>query len=270
MDTNFAISHLSIVIGLVDRYDSGKALVLVPWVVIQELDGLKNASSTYGQANLSTLARNAVKFIHDCLSKHKIGLRGQKLGECIERHQTGDDAILDCARYWHEKQHVRVVLLSNDRNLCSKMLIHGLEAVTYELGLTANKILSDYRLLDDRSSPGAVDPPLQEDLAPDSHKGPAEMQTDPVLPPYATRNVLKEDAFAALSAKAGIGRYEQSARARILPISKPKMIPERDMREKPFFKSRRGSAGSRSSNSSRNPSPQASRCYSPEMIMEID
>ncbi|CAJ0915915.1 5157_t:CDS:2 [Entrophospora sp. SA101] len=86
-------------------------LIIIPWIVLEELDGLKNApgslvshsiattssQSPYdNQANVKTLAKTAITFLHNCLSQKLDGLRGQKIYEKLENAKNNDDKILDC------------------------------------------------------------------------------------------------------------------------------------------------------------------------------
>ncbi|CCG82928.1 Transcriptional protein swt1 [Taphrina deformans PYCC 5710] len=247
VDTNFAISHLSIIKGLVDSYKSSKALVLIPWVVVQELDGLKTASSDYGQANLATLARNAVRYIYDCLRSSLVGLRGQKMNECLAAGEFGDDAILDCARYWHEKQDLKSVLLSNDRNLCTKIMIHGMTSISHEPGLSAASILESTRnswheslenipsfttdkMAEECSMSEDFAETMEIDESPEfveihnhmtsspetqTRSSPAQstMQTEVVVAPLFNPKSTGPDPFAALAARAGISRFETISQA---------------------------------------------------------
>lgn len=239
VDTNFIISHLSIVRSLVGLSAHAAALILIPWVVIQELDGLKTADRNYGEANLATLARSAVRFIYETLQAAQGGLRGQKISETINSSEVGDDAILDCGRYWTERQGRSVILLSNDKNLCTKFMIHSIAAISHEVGLTANEILS--RSLESWS--GSIDPrtapktrrPEQTNEATDtsmevdepihtarsksvrkhsdqvSDDIPIEMETDPVLPPLVHSKVLRaQNPFASLEANAVPSIYDSS------------------------------------------------------------
>ncbi len=104
--------------------------MLIPWIVTQELDGLKSSSNSYSNggtdANVSYLARQAINFIYQRLLANDGSLRGQKLTEAIDPKSVGDDAILDCCRYWREKHNLTVTLLSDDKNLCVKTMVHGL------------------------------------------------------------------------------------------------------------------------------------------------
>lgn len=289
IDTNFIISHLSIVKGLVNSHDRSKALVLIPWVVIQELDGLKGASASYGQANLAQLARNAIKFIYDTLASGASGLRGQKMSETIDATETGDDAILDCARYWSERQDVRVVLLSNDKNLCSKFMIHGTQAISHELGLSADaickRVLSDWAaspvresgkfaddggattlsiavedddsmMLDDVPSLQASQSSARPEIEPQVRTNtspPAsntiEMETDALIPPLVNPR-QSADPFLQLAAKAGESRYSRYSR----PLQVRGISPE--------------TARRRSVTSSAEEDHRA-RSYSPEEMIDI-
>lgn len=288
VDTNFAISHLGIIKGLVESYGTSKALVLIPWVVIQELDGLKSASADYGQANLATLARNAVRFIYDCLKSSLIGLRGQKMNECLAAGEFGDDAILDCARYWHERQDLRSVLLSNDRNLCTKIMIHGMTSISHEPGLNAAIILERVQTLwvqpisqkadashdqitvnelplDDDADKMDVDD-SSEDMRFNHMFSSLEARTQlpsdcsqqhMVIAPLFDPKSAAPDPFAALAAKAGVSRFEARPQA---SISQPDALGER----------RRASQTSKGSFDQQSPTFGMSRSYSSEFLCTHD
>lgn len=44
----------------------------------------------------------------------------------------GDDRILDCCMYFQQITHKRVTLLSNDRNLCIKVMVHDVDSISAE------------------------------------------------------------------------------------------------------------------------------------------
>lgn len=228
--------------------------MLIPWTTIQELDGLKNASSTYGEANLSQLARNAIRFIYDSLSHGTPGLRGQKISESIDPSQTGDDAILDCARYWRERQAAQVVLLSNDRNLCTKTMIHGIGAISHEPAQTASSVLNQvlenwsiehnqdsstagqdfiYSIIEDEDTDMIIDevtntsPQLKlfrktiNSTEPEeSTFSTTEMQTDPILAPIVKANE-RSDPFEKLLANTSESRYSRNAKSIRKPAASP-------------------------------------------------
>ncbi|KAF9947641.1 hypothetical protein BGZ72_010407 [Mortierella alpina] len=169
LDTNVLISHLNFLQTLIET--NGTVLssrknrsstdnnnphiaFVVPWIVIQELDGLKSSRGRGGgnEVDLTEKARRAIRYVQDELEKPEETrkLRGQKISECIEKQSKNDDYILDCCRYFKtvypDGKKTRVTLFSNDRNLCIKALIHEVatisrEKVNFELETVRNSIL---------------------------------------------------------------------------------------------------------------------------------
>ena len=89
VDTNFLISHLAFLKTLIfEHAKKYKLLIIIPWIVLQELDGLKSAlwknKSSSSQHGVGNLAQTAIKFLHNCLIDKEEGLRGQKIDERIE------------------------------------------------------------------------------------------------------------------------------------------------------------------------------------------
>lgn len=154
IDTNFAISHLSILKDLAKLHERYGHILVVPWAVIRELDGLKNSGKieyrnrpgaiTTGDCGLDqTLgqrARLANTWIFEQLGDRSQSLFGQKVSERLSESKGGDDAILDCCRYFQHKADSFVVILSDDKNLCMKALIHEIMTVSYTEGMTAETI----------------------------------------------------------------------------------------------------------------------------------
>ncbi|BFZ64716.1 hypothetical protein YB2330_005868 [Saitoella coloradoensis] len=144
-DTNFLISQLSLVNDLATLHKEHGHTILIPWMVIRELDGLKLASAGRGRAqNVAPLARQAITWIHDNLKRKDGSVRGQQMTEALHRGLEPDDAILDCCQYIQQEEEVPVVLLSNDRNLCVKALIHDIPTKSFHRGLTAIEILKEH------------------------------------------------------------------------------------------------------------------------------
>ncbi|KAG0740429.1 hypothetical protein G6F57_004834 [Rhizopus arrhizus] len=86
VDTNFLISNLGSLQALlkIAEENPGNLLILIPWVVIRELDGLKGfLKSSTGKKDLPILSRKAMKFIEDQLRNKTKSLRGQKLHETM-------------------------------------------------------------------------------------------------------------------------------------------------------------------------------------------
>ncbi len=55
----------------------GRPVLVVPWVVMQELDSLK----TSGQSRVGVAARQAIRYLHDCFSSRHPRVRGQTMEE---------------------------------------------------------------------------------------------------------------------------------------------------------------------------------------------
>ncbi|GBB93655.1 hypothetical protein RclHR1_22040002 [Rhizophagus clarus] len=150
VDTNFLISHLAFLKTLIfDHAKKHKILIIIPWIVLQELDGLKSAwknKPSSSQHEVGNLAQTAIKFLHSCFINKEEGLRGQKIDERIEMTENNDDKILDCCRYFQMVSQCPIVLLSNDKNLCVKAMIHDVITASYQklkgLDSILEKILS--------------------------------------------------------------------------------------------------------------------------------
>ncbi|CEP07953.1 hypothetical protein [Parasitella parasitica] len=135
LDTNFLLSKLGYLDTVLDlaRESPGSLLVLLPWVVIRELDGLKQ-----GNPDISAGARKAMRFIELRLREKIVSLRGQKMNEVwsedMLKNQNikGDDRILDCCLYFQQMTQKKVTLLSNDRNLCIKVMVHDIDSISAE------------------------------------------------------------------------------------------------------------------------------------------
>ncbi|KAG2195470.1 hypothetical protein INT46_003421 [Mucor plumbeus] len=135
LDTNFLLSKLGYLDTVLDlaSENPGSLLVLLPWVVIRELDGLKQ-----GNPDISASARKAMRFIEMRLRDKIISLRGQKMNEVWNKdmlknqNTKGDDRILDCCMYFQQIIQKKVTLLSNDRNLCIKVMVHDIDSISAE------------------------------------------------------------------------------------------------------------------------------------------
>lgn len=130
IDTNFLLSNLNIVKGLVDDFRRFSHSLIIPSTVLEELDGLKQ-----GQSTASRQARTAIQCIHKWLACSHPGIRGQRLSEFVQTGLKGDDSILDCCRFFAARGFT--VLCSNDRNLCAKALSNDLKTVSFVPGMTA-------------------------------------------------------------------------------------------------------------------------------------
>ncbi|KAG7265217.1 hypothetical protein CRUP_009104 [Coryphaenoides rupestris] len=84
LDTNILLSHLIYVKKIRSHGLGGMgfALVLIPWVVLQELDSLKDSNRMKG--SIVHLVTPAVHFIHTCLKKREPRLWGQSMQQALE------------------------------------------------------------------------------------------------------------------------------------------------------------------------------------------
>ena len=130
LDTNFILSHLSFIKDLLIELstNANPIQILIPYIVLQELDGLKNCNGLNGpnrDAFVQESARKANDFLFKEFSSCNLYLRGQNMYERIlkDPFATPDDLILDYCLYWKDKGCI-VHLLSNDKNLCVKALVH--------------------------------------------------------------------------------------------------------------------------------------------------
>ena len=85
MDTNVLISHLQFLIELKDYAIKGvgRPILVVPWVVMQELDALKT------RGNTGKKAKRVITFLYSCFSARHPRVRGETLEEVRGRRGVG-------------------------------------------------------------------------------------------------------------------------------------------------------------------------------------
>ncbi|XP_059170130.1 transcriptional protein SWT1-like [Physella acuta] len=141
IDTNILISCLTIVqnILFMDIPVFGPPLLVLPWVVVQELDYLKNGnkSRTASMKETANKAAKAIRFINGKLSERHNGLVGQTPQEANESAdfpiECNDDRILQCCIQCNKKYIKSLVtLLTRDINLINKATIMGINAANTE------------------------------------------------------------------------------------------------------------------------------------------
>lgn len=237
-DTNVLITHLNFVRRLIDthgteasRWPSAsqngrqKALItfLIPWIVVQELDGLKSHNRGGSEVNLGDKARAAIKYLEDELVKplESRRIRAQKLTEHIENQQSNDDNILDCCRYFHNMyagSAAKVTLFSNDRNLCVKAMIHDIRTLShnrtpFEVGSVIEAILGS-----------GVTPSVQDDMMMDEGNDANNSPTAPVW------DLLRNSSTGStLKARKSTNRYRSTANDHVIQqikASKVTTVPE--------------------------------------------
>ncbi|XP_060769973.1 transcriptional protein SWT1 isoform X1 [Neoarius graeffei] len=135
LDTNVLLSHLDFVkkirshgIGAL-----GFPTLLVPWVVLQELDSLKSGKLS---KNVESKARPAVDYIYTCLKNQEPRLWGQSMQQvsqaaCGLNSVNNDDRVLQCClQYKALYPEATIMLCTNDKNLCNKALLSGVKALS--------------------------------------------------------------------------------------------------------------------------------------------
>ncbi|KAJ3146250.1 hypothetical protein HDU89_006391 [Geranomyces variabilis] len=163
VDTNYLISYLSFLKDLMKWIPTPKMLVVIPWVVVKELDSLKepykrkvaplaqavkdrviNPLNTINdgatarpsaQDRLQDSARQATNFIQKLqVTKHP-GLKGQTsydyLSDVNLSELNNDDRILECARFVRSRIAPNVLMMTNDKNLGVKSRIHGIDVAAH-------------------------------------------------------------------------------------------------------------------------------------------
>lgn len=90
VDTNFLISNLDYLKQLLDQAERHRdcLLIVIPWTVILELDGLKNPIRQRESSDVDRLGdrvRKAMRFLESTLQKKSPALRGQRNDEVYDR-----------------------------------------------------------------------------------------------------------------------------------------------------------------------------------------
>ncbi|KAJ3166399.1 hypothetical protein HDU88_003267 [Geranomyces variabilis] len=177
VDTNYLISYLSFLKDLMKWIPTPKMLVVIPWVVVKELDSLKepykrkvaplaqavkdriiNPLNTINEGanarpnardRLEDSARQATNFIQGLqVAKHP-GLKGQAsydyLPDVTLSELNNDDRILECARFVRSRIAPNVLMMTNDKNLGVKSRIHGIDVAAH-YKKSAQDFLNDIRI----------------------------------------------------------------------------------------------------------------------------
>jgi rRNA-processing protein FCF1 len=92
VDTNFLISNLNYLTQLLQQAEKHQdsLLIVIPWTVILELDGLKNNKrrSSNGVDRLEDHARKAMRFLEATFQRKSSALRGQRSDEAFDRDSS--------------------------------------------------------------------------------------------------------------------------------------------------------------------------------------
>ncbi|KAM6921964.1 transcriptional protein SWT1 [Xenentodon cancila] len=135
LDTNILLSHLDYVKQIRPRGLGalGLPVVLIPWVVLQELDSLKRGRGLSG--SVAHLATPAISYIYNALKNREHHLWGQSMQQAAESRnglntENNDDRVLQCClQYQNMYPECALILCTNDKNLCSKALLSGVRAL---------------------------------------------------------------------------------------------------------------------------------------------
>ncbi|RUS87065.1 hypothetical protein EGW08_005141, partial [Elysia chlorotica] len=132
IDTNVFIDSLAYLSRLINSSvpGYGKPTLVLPWVVIQELDNLKVRKSNN---SLAHKAIRAVRFIHTHLMAKNPHVKGQTPQEANEKSdlpiEKNDDKILHCCLQYQKKfPSSQLFLVTHDINLTNKATIMGIDA----------------------------------------------------------------------------------------------------------------------------------------------
>lgn len=149
VDTNFMLSHLNIIDDIEKLAAKYSLTIIIPIVVMKELDGLKKSDRLIQEdeerlsgRTVGHLARWANDWIYNCLANSSSAVMGQKIRQKIDKLAVKDEAILDCCVYFKENYGNLVVLLSNDKNLCLKALSNDILTVSFRKEMNADVICS--------------------------------------------------------------------------------------------------------------------------------
>ncbi|XP_044014421.1 transcriptional protein SWT1 [Aphidius gifuensis] len=132
IDTNVYLSSLSTITSARDAEfrNYGRPIVVVPWTVLRELDYIKDDKKNTRSETLKYKARQAVSFLNKHFSHKHPRILGQTPNDVANNRQKfstscPDDEILQTCLQIREKNNC-VVLLSYDKNLCNKAMIHDI------------------------------------------------------------------------------------------------------------------------------------------------
>ncbi|XP_042339765.1 transcriptional protein SWT1 isoform X2 [Plectropomus leopardus] len=136
LDTNILLSDLDYV-KMITSHGLGalvSPVVLIPWVVLQELDSLKRGRGLSG--SVAHLATPAISYIYSSLKSREPHLWGQSMQQAAESSnglnaENNDDRVLQCClQYQSLYPECALILCTNDKNLCSKALLSGVKALS--------------------------------------------------------------------------------------------------------------------------------------------
>uniref|UniRef100_T1J7A0 WW domain-containing protein n=1 Tax=Strigamia maritima TaxID=126957 RepID=T1J7A0_STRMM len=118
IDTNVLLTNLKLLDTLVLlSKDNCKVILIIPWIVLQELDELKDDKRSMKNVQVNRQARAAIRYLHTQLPDSTSSIQGQSIEQATKVTSliasSNDDHILLCS-------NSSAILLTNDKNLCCK------------------------------------------------------------------------------------------------------------------------------------------------------
>lgn len=218
LDTNVLLNGPPDAVFDLHRF-SPELTFIVPYVLIQELDTLKNRSH-----NVAFAARQAISSLYEILvqgNKKEKWIRGQKQGEYKKFDSTNfaavnaDDRILECVNYFHSysPKGKKAMLLTQDKNLTLKANVAGIPHGNIQ---DLKTFWTTYRsLYDERDS-------LKRQVAIALSRGDVVLSSDFKLEDYDPSADNDDDEFAKIKKEA-----EERERAQALQLqAKEKVAAE--------------------------------------------
>lgn len=132
IDTNVFLSNLPVInkVRDIEFRNYGNPIIVVPWTVLRELDYIKDDKNNTRSETLKFNARQAVNFLHKHFSTRHPRVLGQTPRDVANNRtqfaaDCPDDEILQTCLQIRQTNN-GVVLLSYDKNLCNKAMIHDM------------------------------------------------------------------------------------------------------------------------------------------------
>lgn len=181
--------------------------IIVPMVVLQELDGIKMSKNR--PKTLRIIAQNAIKFINEQLMLKEGLFQGapdknpeNRMSECTLPVESNDDRILECAtRLTESFSDKTVILLTSDLNLQSKAATWKIEAMSIDAFKMKHKesakASTNGKLKFTKNEEGIepLEEPKQKRLKSNSASSTTTVLSEPELETSKTCKVVKSDAL---------------------------------------------------------------------------
>ncbi|KAM9384216.1 uncharacterized protein swt1 isoform 2-T2 [Pholidichthys leucotaenia] len=168
VDTNILLSHLNYIreIRTFGLKALGFPVILIPWVVLQELDSLKKGRNL-PYCSMAHLVIPAISYIYTSLKNKEPRLWGQSMQQATESSndlsaENNDDRVLQCClQYQRLYPKCPVILCTDDKNLCIKAILSGVKALAkkdLELEVTKHDLHVSQNLQAPLTSPQVLSP----------------------------------------------------------------------------------------------------------------